>query len=187
MFPYAMDEDGALGYAATVNAEVAAARGQGRWTLSPRSWLASDKTTRVVLPSINGARLCARADAAVVIAGCLRNARAVAEYAQQIGEQIAVIPAGERWPDGSLRPCLEDWLGAGAILSYMQGSASPEAQAAIDLFKSSVDELHERIARCSSGRELVGAGYAEDVRLATELNASECVPVLREGRFCNCP
>jgi hypothetical protein len=38
------------------------------------------------------------------------------DMAQQLGSTFNVIPAGERWPDGSLRPALLDWLGAGGIL-----------------------------------------------------------------------
>ena len=49
-----------------------------------------------------------------VVAASLRNAEAVGAW---IGEQdynsVAVVAAGERWPDGSLRPALEDLLGAG--------------------------------------------------------------------------
>src|SRR5438477_4167664 len=87
----------------------------------------------VVLPSPNGSTCAALAveSGATVVAGCIRNARAVGEQLRNENGPISVIPCGERWPDGSLRPSVEDFLGAGAILSHLGGSASPEARAAI--------------------------------------------------------
>ena len=78
---------------------------------------------RCVLPSQNGAEITLQAAriAKIVFGGCLRNALAVAAAAQRCGSSFNVIAAGERWPDGSLRPALEDWLGAGAILRHLVG------------------------------------------------------------------
>jgi 2-phosphosulfolactate phosphatase len=36
---------------------------------------------------------------------------------------------------------------------------------------------------CSSGRELIEQGFAEDVAIAAELDSSTAVPVLRDGAF----
>jgi hypothetical protein len=44
-----------------------------------------------------------------VVTGCPRNA-AVAQAAQATGKRVLVLPAGEQWPDGFLRPC-QDLLG----------------------------------------------------------------------------
>src|SRR5207244_85897 len=103
-------------------AELALERGDGHFSLSPSSFLNAAPATRVVLPSPNGASLTLAADGCKVFAGCLRNASAVAEAAQRAGTRVAVIPAGERWPGGSYRPCLEDLLGAGAVLARMRGT-----------------------------------------------------------------
>ena len=40
------------------------------------------------------------------------------------GAAVAVIPAGERWPDGSLRSSIEDLIGAGAVIEAL-GSLLP--------------------------------------------------------------
>ena len=87
-----------------------------------------------------------------------------------------MIPAGERWPDGSLRPALEDWIGAGAILRSLPGERSPEAEAAVSLFERHREMLIETLDRCGSGRELDGRGHHRDKFIAGELNASACVP-----------
>ena len=47
------------------------------------------------------------------------------------------------------------------------------------------DRLAAELADCSSGQELVIAGFGEDVAIAAELDTSECVPVLIDERFLN--
>lgn len=93
------------------------------------------------------------------------------------------MPAGERWPDGSLRPAYEDFVGAGAIVDRLHGldpgvSLTPEAGAAAWAFRAL-----RPLAACPSGAELVDRGFAEDVRIAEEVDASSVVPALVEGRF----
>jgi 2-phosphosulfolactate phosphatase len=138
---------------------------------------------RLVLPSPNGATLSLEAGPGPVFAGCLRNASAVARAAGAAGKRVLVLPAGERWPDGSLRPCLEDWLGAGAILDALSGPCSPEAETARAAFRALRADLPRVLHDCTSGQELVEAGYAQDVDLAAALNVSDTVPVLLEGAY----
>ena len=118
-----------------------------------------------------------------VIAGCLRNATAVARAAASAGARVAVIPCGERWPDGSLRPALEDWLGVGAVVAALDGAKSPEAAAAERLFATAGTGLKEVVRSCASGRELIDRGFAQDVDLATEFDCSAVVPVLKNGEY----
>ena len=122
--------------------------------------------------------LAAAPTGAVVLAGCLRNARAVAEAAQRAGGTFNVIPAGERWRDGSLRPALEDALGAGAILSCLPGPRSPEAEAAVAIFERYRDDLVTTLDACGSGRELDERGHPDDKFIAGQLDVSCCVPRL---------
>ena len=102
-------------FAASHDARVAGMRDDtSAYSLSPHSLLAIPPGTRLVLPSPNGSTLSLTTGATPTFAGCLRNARAVAEAAHRIGPRVAVIAAGERWrDDGSLRPCFEDQAGAG--------------------------------------------------------------------------
>jgi 2-phosphosulfolactate phosphatase len=118
IFPYRWKDASAAVFAASVGAIVADARGGSLgYSLSPQSLVHLPRGTRIVMPSPNGATLTLGTGLVPALAGCLRNARAVAAVAQSYGKRIAVIPAGERWPsDGSLRPAFEDWVGAGAII-----------------------------------------------------------------------
>jgi 2-phosphosulfolactate phosphatase len=46
-----------------------------------------------------------------------------------------------------------------------------------------VDELPELLHECAGGRELTAYGFAADVAIAAEVDASQLVPVLRNGVF----
>jgi 2-phosphosulfolactate phosphatase len=181
-------------------------------SLSPASIAAAHGLARLVLPSPNGSQISAGlADGgAQVLGACLRNRTAVASWlARRLdgwpGGTVAVIAAGERWPDGSLRPAVEDLWGAGAVIAALaellamdpaaDGSAatgpaglvplSPEAQSAVAAFGAVSDRLPASMAACGSGRELADIGFAEDVAIAAELDASSCVPLLSADRFLN--
>ena len=162
------------------------------YTLSPSTLAELPEGARLVLPSPNGAR-CVRAAyerrVPVVIVGCLRNVSAVAAYARaHAGARgtIAVIAAGERWPDGTLRPAVEDDLGAGAILAaldYDDAACSPEARYAASAFRAMRDTLAETVRECVSGRELTQWGYGTEIEWALETGVSTTVPVLQPDGF----
>lgn len=160
------------------------ARG-GQVSLSPRTLAKLAAGTHLMLPSPNGSRISLAGGKTLVMAGCLRNTKAVAAHALKLAGagDIAVIPAGERWPDGSLRPAIEDLLGAGAILDALDLPLSPEAIVARDAFRSAGAELETLIRQSVSGRELTDEGYADDVTLALEINCSAATPVLRDGAY----
>jgi 2-phosphosulfolactate phosphatase len=97
---------------------------------------------------------------------------------------VAVVAAGERWPDDTLRPAVEDLWGAGAVLALLdEGELSPEARLAADAFRAVEPSLPTALRGCASGRELAAAGFAEDVDVAAELDVSSVVPVLSDGAF----
>lgn len=166
-----------------LRATVAGRRGAG-YSLSPASLLDAPRGLVLVLPSPNGATVTVEASArGRVLAGCLRNRTAVARRAARLGGPFGIIPAGERWPDRTLRPSYEDALGAGAIAALLPGSRSPEAAAAVALFSAVSDALPVSLMQCSSGRELVELGFPDDVLLAAELDAEDVAPELRGDRF----
>jgi 2-phosphosulfolactate phosphatase len=178
ILPYAWKDASAEDFARSHGAELAGRRRQSQYSLAPASYLDAPAGLRCVLPSPNGAQvtLAAARTAPVVLAGCLRNAGAVAEAAHKVGNTFNVIPAGERWLDGSRRPALEDWLGAGALLRGLPGSRSPEAEAAIAVFERYRDRLVDTLDQCGSGRELAERGHDKDKFIAGQLDASPCVP-----------
>ena len=157
------------------------------YSLSPPSLLGIPAGTRLILPSPNGATLSARTAAAgvdVVYAGCLRNASAVASAARAKGGVIGVVPAGERWPDGSMRPAVEDLLGAGAIVAETDSDVpSPEAALAAAAFLAARHSLESTLRGCLTGRELTDSGFAGDVGVAAEHDVSGAVPLLQNGEF----
>jgi 2-phosphosulfolactate phosphatase len=187
ILPYRWRDERAARYAAERNALLASPQ---RWakkelSLAPSSLASASPGLRLVLPSPNGSELAfrARARGVTVLAGSLRNARAVARAASRRGRRIAVVCAGERWPDASLRPAVEDLLGAGAIIEHLPGTLSPEAMAARAAFRDGAERLLDRLLTCSSGRELSDRGFADDVEIAAQLDVSECVPILVDEAF----
>jgi 2-phosphosulfolactate phosphatase len=162
------------------------------WSLSPAALRSAPVVADLVLPSPNGSAICAAASATglPVVAACLRNAPAVGRWLRRQGygskrAPVGVIAAGEQWPDGTLRPCVEDQLGAASVLDSLDtvpGGLSVEAAMALATL-ASVSDVPAAIRGCVSGRELVERGYAEDVEIAVKGGVSDIVPVLDNGVF----
>jgi 2-phosphosulfolactate phosphatase len=179
--PHPWKDESAAALAARVDALLAGPRGSDI-SLSPVSMRGLARGSVVVLPSPNGAMcsLTAAEGGAMVIAGCLRNAAAVARWCEARGLDVGLVSAGEQWPDGTMRPAYEDWVGAGLIAAHLAAHAelSPEAGAAMLA-------AHQRqpLAGVASGAELTGAGFGEDVVIADEADVDDIVPMLVDGQF----
>lgn len=182
VYPYKWKDD-AKNYADSLNAILASSRQNNTsYSLSPASLLHIPAGSRLVLPSPNGASLSLATGQTPTFAGCLRNAAAVAQTLQQFN-RISIIPAGERWMDGSLRPAIEDLIGAGAIAHYLSGTKSPEAELAEAAFLHFKPNLLSCLQQCSSGKELISRGFPTDVNLAAALNQSDAVPRMTNGAY----
>jgi 2-phosphosulfolactate phosphatase len=185
VYPYRWKDDSADAFAQHVGARLADVRDPtGPW-LSPVAMTRMNQGEAVVLPSPNGSTCAVIASeaGATVLAACLRNARSVAAWLNETTHEVAVIACGERWPDGALRPSLEDHLGAGAVLAYLQGRLSAEAQAAVALWESTEPAAADAIRECVSGQELQARGRGDDLEFAVELYGSVTVPLLSDGAF----
>jgi 2-phosphosulfolactate phosphatase len=193
IYPCAASEDAAA-LAHRVGGELAVARrdvpAKGRFSLSPLTFLDMEPDTRVVLASPNGAT-CSRyaRETPYLFVGALLNAEAVATAVAHIlaatDLSVTVVACGERWQtpseDGELRVALEDYLGAGAILAYLEAAwQSPEARVCAGAFVQARPDLSALLWECGSGRELREKGYAEDVRHAAQLNRYDIVPVMQD-------
>lgn len=187
VLPFSHGDDAAARAAAERAGAVLARprRAGGQFSLSPASLLEIPAGTRLMLPSLNGSRLSLAGGGTPVLAGCLRNAAAVARTARELARDgdIGVIPAGERWPDGGLRPAIEDLLGAGAIIDALALPCSPEALVARDAWRSAGADLQRLIRASVSGRELDDGGFPHDVDLALELGVSPAAPLLIDGAY----
>ena len=166
------------------DATLAGGRSQtGGVSLSPASILRSEGIERLVLPSPNGSTIAAglASTGATVIGVSLRNASAAAAWVG--GRSVAVVAAGERWEDGSLRPAVEDLWGAGAFLAALTDrQCSVEAWSALVAYENAGD-IDLGLRDCVSGRELIGRGFADDVAVAGQVDSSSVVPVLVDGWF----
>ncbi len=156
-------------------------------SLSPTSLLELPSGSKLVLPSPNGGLIAysLAAQGCQVIAAGLRNASAVGRYLAEAPEvrTVVLVPAGERWPDDSLRFAYEDQVGAGAVIARMLAvdpmvKISAEAEAAMAAY-----ERLRPLTDTPSGQELVERDFEDDIVLASAVDVSAVVPVLRDRRF----
>lgn len=179
--PHPWKDESATAVAARHGALLAGPRGSAV-SLSPLSMRGLARGTVVVLPSPNGAMcsLTAAERGATVVAGCLRNATAIARWCTNRGLDVGLVAAGEQWPDGSLRPAYEDWVGAGLIAAHLGAHAelSPEAEAA-----ALAARRRRPLAGVASGAELVEAGFGNDLDMAEDADVDDVVPMLVDGQF----
>lgn len=207
--PFPWKDERAATYAAERDAVLAVGRFEAQHlddpppSLSPATLLASRYVARLVLPSPNGSTICAALRDSptkpTVVGASLRNRTAVASWlAPRVaaGATVAVVPAGERWPDGSLRPAVEDLWGAGAVLDrlldVLDGAGGPvgvsaEARHAVTAYRHVADRLAHELRACASGQELVAIGFGADVAAAAEVDADDVVPVLTDDGFVAAP
>ncbi len=165
---------------------------KGRFSLSPLTYSPTVAGANVAVASPNGAT-CSRyaGQASYIFCGGLLNAEAVAGEVSKIMNDsdlaVTVIACGEREKepggDGPIRFAVEDFLGAGAIISGIPFEKSPDAMVCEAAFLKSRDNFSGIIWDCPSGVELRDCGFEEDVKHCARLNIYDSVPVLENGLF----
>ncbi|MEV4637039.1 2-phosphosulfolactate phosphatase [Actinoplanes sp. NPDC049548] len=193
VLPYRWADQTAARHAADRDAVLAVGRsvaGPGDISLSPATIRANPPVPRILLPSPNGSTisLLTGARGATVVGAALRNFSAVARWiARTQARAVAVIAAGEKREDGSLRLADEDLWGAGAVITSLRAAeavdVSPEAEVAAAAYAAVEQDLPAALHACESGRELIEMGFAHDVDIAAEVDRCLAVPVLTGDLF----
>ncbi|BAJ73949.1 phosphosulfolactate phosphohydrolase [Microbacterium testaceum StLB037] len=131
-------------------------------------------------------------DAAAVLVGGIRNARAVADRvlalqtARAERTSIAIIAIG--YPDAeTLRFAVDDLLGAGAVVAALGDlgidHASPDAAVAGEGYRALRGAARHLLSASGTGRSLTDAGRADVVHAAAARDAASVVPTLVDGTF----
>lgn len=177
VYPYPWKDASALEYANSIGAQAASfgrISDAAGFSLSPASIQKITEGEKLVLPSPNGSAISFlardRGAGVTVFSGCFRNLTQTAMACRDF-ERILVIPCGERWPDGTLRPAIEDYTAAGGIIAAIgRDRCSPEAKGAVAAWQQlNLVSLRE----CSSALELQQRGFPDDVDLCLDLDRAK--------------
>ena len=188
VYPFRWKDERAEAYAVERDAVLARERSARTGvSLSPVSVRDASGIDRMVLPSPNGSAIAfdLAATGATGVGACRRNAAAGARGGADRGGDVAVVAAGERWPDDTLRPAVEDLWGAGAVVAGLVDlgvtDLSAEARVAEQAFRAA--RFPEDLVACASGRELADLGFPGDVAIAAEVDRCSVVPLLVDDAF----
>lgn len=156
-------------------------------------WSAEAVRSANAARSTEAEAVAAAASDSVVLLGCLRNARAVADAvrAEQLRRgaraSVAVIAVGDGGRGAPTRFAVEDLLGAGAVIDALANvgidHSSPEAAAACEAFRGLRGALRHMLTASGSGQEMLARGLVDAVRDAAALDTTGAVPRLRNGAF----
>ncbi len=150
---------------------------------SPRALAQTDLTdTTLVMTTTNGTKAVERfRPAAIVLAGALVNARAVARFVVAAGRSRAWLVCSGR--AGGTKTAVEDTIGCGAIAHHLQQDAPSDVR--FDEQTRSAVEAYVAADDLSgpSAEYLASIGAGSDVAFCARRNAVDVVPLLVEGRF----
>lgn len=137
----------------------------------------------VIFVTTNGTRALADASAADrVLAGCLRNAPAVARHLEARGtESIYLVCAGSAG-----RFTVEDFLGASAVISHLDLAdwhLNDGAWMAQDFAQRYSGNERDALRQSRAGRWFFENGQLEAFDFVSEIGASKIVPEVIDGRL----
>jgi 2-phosphosulfolactate phosphatase len=131
----------------------------------------------LVLTTTNGTRILEGLTSKVLV-GSFVNAKAVAKKALAIAENhIEVIMAGVNG-----RFAIEDFLGAGEIISNLQDQELDELALASVLASQDKKAVEEAVKNSKSAQGLYELGLGQDVDFCLKRNLYDTVPVYKNGK-----
>ncbi|SCG86547.1 2-phosphosulfolactate phosphatase [Methanobacterium congolense] len=132
----------------------------------------------LVLTTTNGTRILEGLKSKVLV-GSFVNAKAVAEKALDIAENhIEVIMAGVNG-----RFAIEDFLGAGEIISHLQDQELDELALASVMASQDKIAVNEAVKNSKSAQGLYELGLGEDVDFCLKRNLYDTVPVYKNRKI----
>ncbi|MCK9151521.1 2-phosphosulfolactate phosphatase [Methanobacterium alcaliphilum] len=134
----------------------------------------------LVLTTSNGTRIMDNMNSKILV-GCFTNAQAVAQAAGKLAmNHIEIVMAGVEG-----RFAIEDFLGAGKIISYLKDEDLDEyAQAALMACENN-SKIKNTVLNSRSGRRLMEIGFKDDVDFCLKTNISKNVPFFDKKRLIN--
>jgi 2-phosphosulfolactate phosphatase len=130
----------------------------------------------LVLTTTNGTRILEGINSKTLV-GSFVNAKAVAEKALEIANQhIEVVMAGVKG-----KFVIEDFLGAGEIISNLQNEELDETALAACIASQNQDMADKAVKNSKSAAALYKLGLGDDVEFCLNRNIYETVPVYENG------
>jgi 2-phosphosulfolactate phosphatase len=139
----------------------------------------------VVLTTTNGTRAFRAVDGAqALIAAAFPNASAAARWLKRTSLDVLIVCAGKHG-----RFCLEDAVGGGMLIDRLLNISdrsvelSDTARAAHQLFAANRNDLLTMLQGCEWGRTIIQKGFGADLEICAQVDLTDVVPVMREGRL----
>jgi 2-phosphosulfolactate phosphatase len=139
----------------------------------------------VVLTTTNGTRAFRVIDGArEVIACAFLNVSASARWLRRAGLDVLIVCAGR---NGHF--CFEDAVGGGMLIDRLSRISdrplelSDAARAAHLLYSANQGDLLEVLRGCEWGRGITRKGFGPDLEICAQVDLTDVVPVMREGRL----
>jgi 2-phosphosulfolactate phosphatase len=139
----------------------------------------------VVLTTSNGTRALRTIEGARdVIACAFLNVSATARWLRRAGLDVLIVCAGR---NGHF--CFEDAVGGGMLIDRLSRISdrslelSDGARAAHLLYAANRGDLLEVLRGCEWGRDITRKGFGADLEVCAQVDLTDVVPVMREGRL----